>query len=64
MRELYCGTIGFEFDHLEEEAERDWFRRAIEERQITASLSGTRSAACSTGSPRSTASSASSVSPS
>jgi 2-oxoglutarate dehydrogenase E1 component len=39
MRELYCGTIGFEFDHLEEEAERDWFRRAIEERQITASLS-------------------------
>jgi 2-oxoglutarate dehydrogenase E1 component len=38
MRELYCGTIGFEFDHLEEEAERDWFRRAIEEKQITASL--------------------------
>src|SRR3954468_24281334 len=38
MRELYCGTIGFEFDHLEEEAERDWFRRAIEERQITAAL--------------------------
>jgi 2-oxoglutarate dehydrogenase E1 component len=38
LRELYCGTIGFEFDHLEEEAERDWFRRAIEERQITAAL--------------------------
>src|SRR6476620_4239630 len=38
MRELYCGTIGYEFDHLEEEAERDWFRRAIEERQVTASL--------------------------
>ncbi|HEY2852198.1 MAG TPA: 2-oxoglutarate dehydrogenase E1 component [Gemmatimonadaceae bacterium] len=38
LRELYCGTIGFEFDHLEEEAERDWFRRAIEERQITAPL--------------------------
>jgi 2-oxoglutarate dehydrogenase E1 component len=38
LRELYCSTIGFEFDHLEEEAERDWFRRAIEERQITAAL--------------------------
>src|SRR5205085_6887439 len=38
MRELYCGTIGYEFDHLEEEAERDWFRRAIEERQVMAPL--------------------------
>ncbi len=38
LRDLYCGTIGFEFDHLEEEAERDWFRRAIEERQVTAPL--------------------------
>jgi 2-oxoglutarate dehydrogenase E1 component len=39
LRDLYCGTIGFEFDHLEEEAERDWFRRAIEERKVTAPLS-------------------------
>ena len=39
MRELYCGTIGFEFDHLEEEAERDWFRREIEEGRVTAPLS-------------------------
>src|SRR5690348_13452607 len=39
LRELYCGTIGFEFDHLEEEAERDWFRRMIEERRATAPLS-------------------------
>ena len=39
MRELYCGAIGFEFDHLEDEAERDWFRYAIEERRITAPLS-------------------------
>jgi len=38
LRELYCGTIGYEFDHLEEEAERDWFRRAVEERQITGPL--------------------------
>ena len=38
LRELYCGTIGFEFDHLEEEAERDWFRREIEEGRVTAPL--------------------------
>jgi 2-oxoglutarate dehydrogenase E1 component len=38
MRELYCGTIGFEFDHLEEEAERDWFRREIEEGRVMAPL--------------------------
>jgi 2-oxoglutarate dehydrogenase E1 component len=38
MRELYCGTIGFEFDHLEEEAERDWFRREIEEGRVTTPL--------------------------
>src|SRR6185503_8377809 len=34
-RSLYCSTIGYEFDHLEDEAERDWFRHAIEERRIT-----------------------------
>ena len=38
MRELYCSTIGYEFGHLEDEAERDWFRHAIEERRITAPL--------------------------
>jgi 2-oxoglutarate dehydrogenase E1 component len=37
-RSLYCSTIGYEFDHLEDEAERDWFRHAIEERRITAPL--------------------------
>src|SRR5439155_2617623 len=24
MRELWCGAIGFEYDHLEEEQEREW----------------------------------------
>ena len=38
MRTAYCGTIGFEFDHLEEESERDWFRHAIEEGAATAPL--------------------------
>jgi 2-oxoglutarate dehydrogenase E1 component len=30
LRELYCGTIGYEFEHLGDEAEREWFRRTIE----------------------------------
>src|SRR3954470_12033514 len=39
MRELYCGQIGYEFEHLEEEAEREWFRRTIESGEVTAPLS-------------------------
>ena len=30
MRELYCRTTGYEFEHLGDEAEREWFRRTIE----------------------------------
>jgi 2-oxoglutarate dehydrogenase E1 component len=30
LRELYCGTIGYEFEHLGDEAEREWFRQTIE----------------------------------
>ena len=30
LRRIYSSTIGFEFEHIEEEAERDWFRDAIE----------------------------------
>src|SRR5262245_33845682 len=37
-RSLYCSTIGYEFDHLEDETQRDWFRHAIEEKKITAPL--------------------------
>ena len=40
LRQIYSSSIGFEFEHIEEEAERDWFRRAIEggemRRQLTA----------------------------
>ena len=32
------GTIGFEYDHLEEEREREWFRRTIESQRLTAPL--------------------------
>jgi 2-oxoglutarate dehydrogenase E1 component len=39
MRELYCGHIGFEFEHLSEESEREWFRSTIESGAATAPLS-------------------------
>ena len=38
MRKLWCGAIGFEYDHLEEEGEREWFRRTIESQRLTAPL--------------------------
>jgi 2-oxoglutarate dehydrogenase E1 component len=39
MRQLWCGAIGFEYDHLENDAEREWFRQTIESQRITAPLS-------------------------
>ena len=39
MRALYCGSIGFEYDHLEEEGEREWFRQTIDAQKLTAPLS-------------------------
>ncbi len=39
MRQLWCGSIGFEYDHLEEETEREWFRQTIESQRLTAPLS-------------------------
>ncbi|MGQ0765806.1 MAG: 2-oxoglutarate dehydrogenase E1 component [Gemmatimonadota bacterium] len=30
LRSLYSGSIGYEFGHLEDESEREWFRRYIE----------------------------------
>jgi 2-oxoglutarate dehydrogenase E1 component len=39
MRELWCGAIGFEYDHLEEDKEREWFRQTIESQRLTAPLS-------------------------
>jgi 2-oxoglutarate dehydrogenase E1 component len=38
MRELWCGAIGFEYDHLEEDKEREWFRQTIESQRLTAPL--------------------------
>ena len=39
MRELYCGPIGYEFEHISDETEREWFRTMIESGQATRALS-------------------------
>jgi 2-oxoglutarate dehydrogenase E1 component len=39
MREHYCGAIGYEFEHIGDETEREWFRTMIESGQATAPLS-------------------------
>ncbi len=38
LRELYQSRIGFEFEHIEEEAERDWFRHVIEQGEMRRAL--------------------------
>ena len=38
MRHLWGGNIGFEYDHLESDAEREWFRQTIESQRLTAPL--------------------------
>jgi len=38
MREIYCGALGYEFEHLGEETEREWFRQTIESGQATTPL--------------------------
>ncbi|HXY30022.1 MAG TPA: 2-oxoglutarate dehydrogenase E1 component [Gemmatimonadaceae bacterium] len=38
LRAIYSSTIGFEFEHIEQEAERDWFRRVIEHGEIRRTL--------------------------
>src|SRR5215218_2478377 len=39
LREVYCGKIGLEYVHLQEEDERLWFRRTMEEGALTQPLS-------------------------
>ncbi|MGH7615739.1 MAG: 2-oxoglutarate dehydrogenase E1 component [Gemmatimonadaceae bacterium] len=38
MRDAYCGATAYEFAHLNEEAEREWFRRMIESGEATTPL--------------------------
>jgi 2-oxoglutarate dehydrogenase E1 component len=38
MRELYCGAIAYEFEHIGDETEREWFRGMIDSGKATAPL--------------------------
>ena len=38
MREHYCGALAYEFEHLNEDAERQWFRATVESGQATEAL--------------------------
>ena len=38
LRGVYCATIGFEFEHIERDAEREWFRRVIEDGEMRRTL--------------------------
>ena len=39
-RDLYCGALGYEFEHLNDDAEREWFRQTIDSGAATAPLTG------------------------
>jgi 2-oxoglutarate dehydrogenase E1 component len=39
LRTVYCTAIGLEFTHLGSEAERTWFKRTVEEGELTRALS-------------------------
>ena len=38
MRDVYCGALGYEFEHLVDENERGWFRQMIESGEATKPL--------------------------
>ncbi len=38
MREDYCGALGYEFEHLGEDNEREWFRTMVESGRATTPL--------------------------
>ncbi|HVE78168.1 MAG TPA: 2-oxoglutarate dehydrogenase E1 component [Gemmatimonadaceae bacterium] len=38
LRAAYCGRIGHEFEHLQEEEERAWFRETVERGELTRPL--------------------------
>jgi 2-oxoglutarate dehydrogenase E1 component len=38
VRERFCGNIAFEFDHIDEESERQWFRHALWDAEIMGPL--------------------------
>ncbi len=38
LRQVYCGTAGYEFGHIRDVQERDWLRQAVESRQFEVRL--------------------------
>ncbi|HSI96736.1 MAG TPA: multifunctional oxoglutarate decarboxylase/oxoglutarate dehydrogenase thiamine pyrophosphate-binding subunit/dihydrolipoyllysine-residue succinyltransferase subunit, partial [Gaiellaceae bacterium] len=40
LRDVYCGTIAYEIEHISDHAERAWLRRAIESGRFRQPLSG------------------------
>ena len=44
LREVYCGTIAYEIEHISDHAERVWLRQAIESGRYRQPLTPTRSA--------------------
>ncbi len=42
LREVYCGTTGYEFEHIFSAEERAWLRDAVESRRFAAPLSAER----------------------
>ena len=53
LREVYCGTIAYEIEHISDHAERAWLRRAIESGRFRQPLARRSGARCSSGSRRS-----------
>jgi len=41
LRTVYCGTIGYEFDHVQPDAERQWLRDAVESGRFAQPLNAT-----------------------
>ncbi|MBA4155872.1 MAG: 2-oxoglutarate dehydrogenase E1 component [Gemmatimonadetes bacterium] len=42
LRDIYSGTVGYEFSHIPSAEERAWLREAVESRQFSAPLDGER----------------------
>ncbi len=42
LRELYSGTIGYEFEHVQDPAERDWLRERVESGSLRVPLDAER----------------------
>ena len=46
LREIYCGTIAYEIEHLSSHEQRRWLREAIESRRFWVPTPSRRSGTC------------------